>query len=491
MRTKQKAESFSSILKRYSSYILFFGISVFLPLFMENGYLNLTQAKAHALYITVIPAVILFGIALPGIIKDKANRTPKVNVLDMILIGFAIVLCLSTLFSGNIGNAFWGNTGWSVGACTMLCLIFAYFVISRYFKAPVNAWLFVLVANIIIFLLTIFHSMGIDILGLHAAIDPKQLYLYVATLGNVNWLSGYLCIILPVFLVFFMLSTQRISVILYGAVLILGIINGLLCFSESIFVGIWVCGFFALPFILQESRRIQRLGALFLSLGLSALFIGLFPAFEGKMKHASGLFSIILNWKTALVICLLGCLCCFVLPILWEKLSKQTRHLILILLEVMMVVSIFVLIYAFLNSYDNDWGNKRGHIWNTSIELFRNFGIKDKLIGVGPELLGQYYDGLTSFSLIVLTAHNEWLQWLLTTGISGAVLWAALFLWLIISYIRSHCWEHEGIVFFLPLMAYFGQALLNSPNAMNISLFYLFLSLYQNHILSENVQAEI
>ena len=80
-------------------------------------------------------------------------------------------------------------------------------------------------------------------------------------------------------------------------------------------------------------------------------------------------------------------------------------------------------------------------------------------------MLRYYYNGMTSHSLIVLTAHNEWLQWLLTTGILGGTLWAALFLWLIISYFRSHCREQEKIAYFLPLM--------------NISLFYLFLAIYR------------
>lgn len=480
-KTNQKIESWNSVLKRYSADILFFGISIFIPLFMENGYLNLTQAKAHALYLTVLLSVIISGIAIVCTGKDKNETTisRKINGLDYLLVGFAIILIFSSLFSQNIPEAFWGTAGWSVGTVTMLCLTAAYFIISRYYKEPVNAWFFVLIANMVIFLLTILNSMGIDISGIHADIDPKQFYLYVSTVGNVNWLSGYLCIILPAFFVFFMLSTQRISAILYGAVLIPGIINVLLCASESIFAGIWVCTFFALPFVLKEAGRIQKLGTLLLSFGLSSMLIGLLPVFTEKRKLMTGLFSILMDFRISLIICILGCLCCFALPVLWKKMSQQTIQKITVVFEIMMFVSLFVLIYVFGKSYDARWGNYRGKIWNASIELFQNFGFKDKLIGVGPELLGNYYDGLTSHSLIVLTAHNELLQWLLTTGILGAVLWAALFLWLIISYVRSRCWEHGEIAFFLPLMAYLGQSMINSPNAMNISLFYLFLALYR------------
>lgn len=492
-RTKQTTENWNSLLKRYSADILFFGITIFIPLFMENGYLNLTQAKAHALYLTALLAVMVFIISLFFTGKGRhpissatkeatMGKIPRFCGLDFILLGFGAALSVSALFSQHTADAFWGNAGWYVGTLTMLALILIYFIVSRYYMPRVNEWLFVLTANLVIFLLTMLHSMGIDILGLHANIVPKQFYLYVSTVGNVNWLSGYLCIILPAFFVFFMLSTERASVILYGIALILGIINLLLCASESVFAGIWTCTFFTLPFICKESRRIQRLGALLLAFGMCSLWIGLFPSFAAKRNTFNGLFSVILDWKTALIICLLGCLCCFVLPIFWKKMSGQMCRRMVIFLEIAMLLSFLALLYNFFNSYDVSWGNYRGKIWNASMDLFQNFGFKDKLIGVGPELLGYYYNGLTSYSLIVLTAHNELLQWLLTTGVLGAGLWCSVFLWLAISYFRSRCWEQGAIAFFLPLAAYLGQAMVNSPNAMNIALFYLFLALYQNKI---------
>ncbi len=487
-RTKHTTESWSLLLKRYSADILFFGITIFIPLYMENGYLNLTQAKAHALYMVVVAAATVFIISLFCTNKDKrtTDNAPRLNGLDFIVLGFALALSVSALFSQYIAEAFWGNAGWNVGTLTMLLLILMYFIVSRYYKSQINAWLFALAANVIIFLLTIIHSMGIDVLGLHANINPKQFYLYVSTVGNVNWLSGYLCMILPLLFVFFLLSTERTSMILYGAALILGILNILLCASESVFAGIWLCTFFALPFVCKESRHIQRLGALILAFGVCSLWIGVFPLFAAKRNSVNGLFSVILNWKTALIICLLGCLCCFVLPILWKKMSERLRRQVVIFLEIAIFLSSLVLLYNAFNSYSDSWGSYRGKIWNASIDLFQNFRLKDRLIGVGPELLVHYYDGLTSYSLIVLTAHNEWLQWLLTTGVSGAVLWCSVFLWLMISYFRSHCWEQGKIAFFLPLTAYLGQAMVNSPNAMNIALFYLFLALYQNNIRKQH-----
>lgn len=339
MKTIKKLpnENRNHILQKYSAVIIFFGISIFVPIYMENGYLNLTQAKAHALYMTALLAAALWGASMPCARKNRTMAVGlKINILDFILIGFALNACLSSLLSQNVASSFFGNDGWSVGSAAILALTLSYFIISRYYKARANDWLPVLAANVIIFLITILHSMGIDIFGLHENVAPKQFYLYVSTIGNVNWLSGYLCIILPAF-------------------------------------------------------------------------------------------------------------------------------------------------FIFIKSYHPAWGSYRGNIWNTSAELFRNFSFKDKLIGIGPELLGHYYDGLTSYGLIVLTAHNELLQWLLTTGILGSVLWGAVFLWLIISYFRSHCWEHGEIAFFLPLISYFGQSMLNSPNAMNIALFFLFLALFRQN----------
>ena len=313
----------------------------------------------------VVAAATVFIISLFCTNKDKrtTDNAPRLNGLDFIVLGFALALSVSALFSQYIAEAFWGNAGWNVGTLTMLLLILMYFIVSRYYKSQINAWLFALAANVIIFLLTIIHSMGIDVLGLHANINPKQFYLYVSTVGNVNWLSGYLCMILPLLFVFFLLSTERTSMILYGAALILGILNILLCASESVFAGIWLCTFFALPFVCKESRHIQRLGALILAFGVCSLWIGVFPLFAAKRNSVNGLFSVILNWKTALIICLLGCLCCFFLPSLWKKMPAQMYRRIVILLEIAMFLSLLALLYSFFNSYNDSWGNYRGRIW--------------------------------------------------------------------------------------------------------------------------------
>lgn len=471
-------------LKGYSADILFFGITIFIPLFMENGYLNLTQAKAHAIYVTVVFSALALGISAALVQKDGcvAQRTRKLYAIDYILLGFALILSLSTLSSQNIREAFFGSAGWRVGSAAMLSLIYVYFMVSNHYNVSINAWIFVLAANTAIFLLTIFHSMGIDVLGLHKKIDPAQFYLYVSTLGNVNWLSGYLCLMLPVFFVFFLLSARRTQTLLFGSVLLLGLSNVLLCGSDSVFLGIWTCTFFALPFALKELSRVRKLGVLFLAFGINALLIGCLPAFAEKRDAMHGVFSVILDWKAALPISLLGLFCCFALPLWWKKLSGQTLKKITLALELLMLISLFAMIFMFVKSYDESWGNYRGRIWNTSAEVFQCLNLKDKLIGVGPEMLRYYYNGLTSHSQIVLTAHNEFLQWLLTTGILGAACQAAMSLWLIASYFRCRCWEHKNIAFFLPLMAYLGQATVNSPNAMNIALFYLFLALYRKSI---------
>lgn len=86
-------------------------------------------------------------------------------------------------------------------------------------------------------------------------------------------------------------------------------------------------------------------------------------------------------------------------------------------------------LYSYLY-FSNAWGTKRLRIWRAALEIYERMPIIKKLIGVGPA--GFYFASQTYLSaeeLAVFTkqgqlidAHNEYLQYLVTYGIAGAIL---------------------------------------------------------------------
>ena len=77
--------------------------------------------------------------------------------------------------------------------------------------------------------------------------------------------------------------------------------------------------------------------------------------------------------------------------------------------------------------FDNAWGTHRGYNWRLLFKYFREFPLYKKLIGSGPETYGIYthvydhYQMLEMFDETYDSPHNEWLQYLFTTGILGFI----------------------------------------------------------------------
>jgi O-antigen ligase len=96
-----------------------------------------------------------------------------------------------------------------------------------------------------------------------------------------------------------------------------------------------------------------------------------------------------------------------------------------------------VVIYAVHNhmgifSFEDSWGNYRGFVWRRLMEAYSDFSVPQKLFGYGNEsvksiMTDRYYDDMmNAVGVIYDNAHNEYLQYLITTGIFGAVSYVGL-----------------------------------------------------------------
>ncbi|MDO4265804.1 MAG: O-antigen ligase family protein [Eubacteriales bacterium] len=83
--------------------------------------------------------------------------------------------------------------------------------------------------------------------------------------------------------------------------------------------------------------------------------------------------------------------------------------------------------YANVFYFNNDWGTHRGHNWSILARHFSEFPLWKKLIGSGPETYGivtrvyDYQEMMDLYGEIYDSPHNEFLQYLFTTGVLGFV----------------------------------------------------------------------
>ncbi len=107
--------------------------------------------------------------------------------------------------------------------------------------------------------------------------------------------------------------------------------------------------------------------------------------------------------------------------------------------------------YGSLGNYlvfNDNWGTMRGYIWRKSLELYANFPLMHKLFGYGPDTFGimttQTFmsDMVNTTSQVFDTAHNEYLQYLLTIG---PIALAAYLVFLIGNCRKmAQCWIQEN-----------------------------------------------
>ena len=473
-------------INRYLAVGCFLGLMILVPLYYHFGYFDLIEAKAGIFRLMIyLVAAVEAALAVVGIVRKRKITGPKnFCALDYAMCFFAMMVLIAWLSAENKSAAFWGNQGWSTGALLLTGSVLCYFVISRYLPEDQNLWLPVLIVNMLLFCMVIWNGMGNDALSLHKNIRSDQWYQYMSTLGQTNAMMGYMALVFPVFAIFFIVSSQRSSAVLYGTAVVLGEMSVILCGSDGIYIAIGGCMFFLLPFVWKEKKRMVRFLEMMAAFGVCMVFISVLPVFGDRLEHMEGMARFLINIPVGGVLCgvaaiLVGAMKHFMEkePERWRRILKRT--------EIGMgigVVLIFVYTVVQYQRLDN-WGSGRKYLWEYSWKVFCGFSVKEKVFGVGPEMLGSYYEGCYEhFGETFLTAHSEFLQYLLTIGIAGAVAWIGIWAAIVYTYFKYHTEETLTIAYFLPLTAYFMQAMIMNPQPLTLAAVCVMLACFRRSV---------
>ncbi len=473
-------------LKKYLAAGCFLGLMILVPLYYHFGYFDLIESKAgiFRLIIYIVFAIEIIIAAVQIVKERKITVLADFCALDYAMCFFAIAVILSWLCARDKSAAFWGSQGWSTGALLLAGSVLCYFVISRYLPENQNLWLPVLVVNVLIFCMVIWNAMGNDTLSLHENIRPDQWYQYMSTLGQTNAVMGYIALIFPVFAIFFIASSQRSSAILYGIVVVLGEMSVILCGSDGIYIAIGGCMFFLLPFVWKEKKRMVRFLEMMAAFGVCIMVICKLEVFWDRLDHIEGMARFLVHMPVGEALCGGAVILAGVMTFFMEK-HKKIWNGLLWGIEAGMGVGVILVLANTVKQYQSfdNWGSGRKYLWEYSWELFCGFSWKDKLFGVGPDMLGGYYANCYEyFGETFLTAHSEFLQYLLTIGIVGAVAWIGICIMIVYSYFKYRMEETLTVAYFLPLVAYFMQAMIMNPQPLTLAVVCVMLACFRKSI---------
>lgn len=473
-KRKKKNASVSGI-----TAFIFLIIVILLPLYMENKYYNIVDAKAHALSVILGFAWFLM-LSSVGLSRADCLDRSKPDALDLSVIAFGLVAVISCLFSGEFTNAFFGSYGWGIGGFVIFSLTALYLFVSRTIRVGKNMLIPAAVVATFAAVLTVLHSMNVDLFSMHLGIDEKQTYLFKSTLGNLNAHSGYVCLLFPVILILFIKESDRKALIWEGIGATALLAEAVFGCTDSVYLGIGLCAFFAVPYVCRSTQRVRRVCLLIIVYGLLLLCAGQLECFADSTKALGGLAQRMCSLRISLVITAVGALAYLLLRFCPNALDKPCiRKALIALLELLLLSTAAYFAVDMLQNFSDSWGTNRGKIWRLSLEEYRNLPLGKKLFGIGPEMQQTVLTEAWKRKLPVYTCHSEPIQILLTMGISGLACWATAYGTVIVRAVRDKIWRFDRMIYVLPIIAYLGQSFVNSAVATNVGILCLALACYR------------
>ena len=361
-------------------------------------------------------------------------------------------MTLSVIFADYQYEALWGSRGRFNGLVLWLMFFIAYWLVTRFYHFKKWHLYAYLIAACLPEIWGITDFFLLDLFGFHVNTEPKYIYTFVSSVGNINTYTNMVALHLSASAVLFVLSDTKRELLLTCTTLMISSLaivmgisdNGLLAaaavFAFLPFAG-WIIrkniarffialGIFMTSVIITAQLTIGREtmadcdgGSVFVTLGKTNAFLFL--------TIALWMFAIVLSLRFRKE----------VMQAVEEKTTRIARHiwLGLFLGGGLAVVAVFVDANTgkhpeIWNAYRNvlifgdGWGTGRGFNWRLAWEFFtKDASLLQKIIGYGPDTyyiitMDRYKHAMRDAGYGIFdSAHNEYLEYLTTIGILGTL----------------------------------------------------------------------
>lgn len=436
--------------------IYVFSMLVFYPLYYQNKYRDMGDAKYTFFRYASITFLIFFLIFLASWIlayRDKLNwmsMIRRLSVTDWFVAAFLLLSYLSYFFSdyrtpavpGDTSSALMGYNGWYMGLLSQVMFVLIYFAVSRFWVWSEFTLLAAIVTSGVVYQLAIWQRFSIDPLGMYEGLGPEYIEKFLSTLGQTTWFSSYAVLVFPLSVYYYWHDDRRWVRILAGIVMALGF--GSLCtaHSDSGYVAYVLILMVFFWFSLESNKKFARfLEILLIGLG-SFRIIGImqicFPEKLIQLIAEDQKISFFITQSNLMLAALLIVAALYGVyykfcSSSWKEVKRtgerKTRQKngaaeskkpgfeissFLWLRKLMVVAAAAVLLgvvlaivfttkkmlpdalAGFYNvgffNFNDDWGNCRGFNWRMSLKAISNASFKDMMIGVGPDCFAMSMD---------------------------------------------------------------------------------------------------
>ncbi len=512
---KKNKYSFKNAVINYYLILMF---TVF-PLFFTSQFSKIRHDKYYVFLalsgvLIVVETIVLLMSLSEGNKKNPGEKKwyEQLSVPDYAFGALIVVYVISTICSIAPLDAFTGEIGRNNGLLIFLVFFFVYIIISRWYMFKEYVFVFLAGGSFAVYLLCILNFFYIDPLGMYRGYAAATVNDFTATIGNKNIMSAFCCLTIPLFVMLFMNSKNSVFRYIYLAVAGIGFASMLCADSESGFLGLVPTLALILLYYSRNVSMLRKFFTAIVSMLIGAKVLIVFSlAVKGAEKGFGTMQTIfIYDYKSLIAIAIAGAIALG----LWflEKKNSEFKipkavPAVLIGLYVVAfagIVSLFVK-YSFLDTesklggimtffrFNEKWGTHRGFMWIKSWEIFKTSGVKNMLIGWGPDTFykafAPYFTELSDKFNNSSTncAHNEFLNYLITTGILGLGAYLTLFVSAIVRAVKTASKNPLAIVFIAPVVCYLFQSVVNIANPIVTPLLFIFLALSEAIVRKEKL----
>ncbi len=458
--------------------VLFLG----LPLVFSNFYFNITETKQYYFLIAsgLYLLLLLFArIALPpdfGLLRGRFRLHPA--ALALIALFFAGLV--GGLLSRYPNEVLFGENNRYQGLLTLFCYAGLAFALSRQridLRWPERAFL---LGACVVSLFGALHHFGVDPLGFTQNLRASDRGRFLSTIGNADFYASYLAMAFAVSLGFLLRAERRMERLFAVVILSFVSFGALVAGSDSAALGLLALAAVAPLLLFSDARALRRLP---LGLCVFLLCAFVFGLFSPVLPSATYLSTFTTTLDKATVSLPLAAFC----VALWyalsrvtpERLARAKRPYAACLLS---AVLLGLIALALLNTllgdlplgglerylrFSESWGTDRGKIWPFVLRVYAHLPVAQQIFGASSGALF-HADAINPvFSDAALdTAHNEYLQYLVTNGALGLLCYVAALAFAIRAGIRRGKTEpvYRGLT--LAVIAYAAQASVNIAQPM-------------------------
>lgn len=484
--------------------IYLFCMFSFFLFYYQDYYFDMTDAK-YTFFSYASSIFVSLGM-LVCILRLLVTKTPFLS-LKSILADFSIgdwgcllLLCshiLTTLLSSYPIASFTGSSGRHLGLYFTCIITLLYFLISRNYHKDSSFMVFQISLCIAVSL-GVLNFFGIDPLGFNERIAQYDIPRFLSTIGNISFFADALCLSLPFSVTLYCLgntSTQRLFSLIAS---LFGILGLYICNADGGFIGI---GAFLLIFMIYATKSYEA-GKRFLGLMLLFLAVGqilhlltlLFPNAGRGFTTLSYLFtSSVLSYLLFLFVLVLYAFYSRYPKCRDEAFRKQIRRALILVFGIGILVLLVCFFYfsvvdttsnlgaldTYLR-YNDAWGTGRGITWNRLVPVYlHELTWLQKAFGYGLDctrlLLVDHYSDATI--ALYDNAHNEYLQYLVTSGFFGLLSYSIVFF-----SIQVRLWKHRahnlfGFALSFCLLAHGFQAIVGLTQPFSTPLLFIIIAI--------------